>query len=622
MRERIHEWRKEGCGAVVHGWISEGVPASFVAPPPPFRRRSFPSPQDHLVALERDRLLARGAIRPASSPSQWVSASFDVPKPDGNGIRLVFDFHHLSTFCTEIPFRNEGLRDLPHMCHRGDYLASFDLRDGYHLLSIRQEDRKYFHVDILGEIFECIALPFGWSLSPYFFGKTVRVLVKALRRRGIPTLPFVDDFLLVLGPSVHRGWQVLSLVDSLLLRLGLSRHPTKGSWFPTQSLTHLGVHVDTVRGLFTVPASKLASLRHRAALVLQYARSHRRWVSKRSLASFVGLAVSLSLPLPSVRLWTRALYDVMAQRQGWSCDVRLTHAAFRDLDRFTHLSASLPELAGTPLWPSNPDQTMATDASRLGWGATLGPHLLARGSWRPHQQLEHITTLELRAVLYGVEAFLPHLRNSTVDLWVDNTAVMHSLNTWRSRSRHMMPVLQRIHKLCVTNHITLFGRVRYVETSRNVVADALSRVLDRSDWALDPELVDRLMALWGLPDVDVFASANNAVVPTFFSAFHDPLSAGVNGLAQPWHPFRRLWLNPPWDLLPRVLSKLAAERCAATVIAPYWPSAPWWPAITTLACEWHLLPAHQHPFTPASGFPGLRSPTWRVAAFNVVPPRC
>jgi hypothetical protein len=37
-----------------------------------------------------------------------------------------------------------------------------------------------------------------------------------------------------------------------------------------------------------------------------------------------------------------------------------------------------------------------------------------------------------------------------------------------------------------------------------------------------------------------------------------------------------VWLNPPWALLPDVLSKLRAERPAAVLIVPVWPSQTWW----------------------------------------------
>jgi hypothetical protein len=48
------------------------------------------------------------------------------------------------------------------------------------------------------------------------------------------------------------------VLDYLLDRYGLTRHPTKGIWGRvSQCVSHLGFVVDTKRGMFGVPAHKL-----------------------------------------------------------------------------------------------------------------------------------------------------------------------------------------------------------------------------------------------------------------------------------------------------------------------------------------------------------------------------
>jgi hypothetical protein len=48
----------------------------------------------------------------------------------------------------------------------------------------------------------------------------------------------------------------------------------------------------------------------------------------------------------------------------------------------------------------------------------------ASGFWRSHQQHEHITLKELRAVRYAVESFMPELANHIVQLYEDNQAAV------------------------------------------------------------------------------------------------------------------------------------------------------------------------------------------------------
>eukprot|EP00854_Cymbomonas_tetramitiformis_P006668 gene6668-biopygen6722 len=47
--------------------------------------------------------------------------------------------------------------------------------------------------------------------------------------------------------------------------------------------------------------------------------------------------------------------------------------------------------------------------------------------------------------------------------------------------------------------------------------------------------------------------------------------------------------HPPWSLLHEVAHKLREERCAATVVAPYWPGQMWFQQLEALANEVDIL---------------------------------
>ena len=70
---------------------------------------------------------------------------------------------------------------------------------------------------------------------------------------------------------------------------------------------------------------------------------------------------------------------------------------------------------GRALFRSPETAVLHCDASQRAWGGVLNQQTPARG--RPHQQGEHITAKELRAVLYTVETFLGNLRGRHVRLW-------------------------------------------------------------------------------------------------------------------------------------------------------------------------------------------------------------
>ena len=49
------------------------------------------------------------------------------------------------------------------------------------------------------------------------------------------------------------------------------------------------------------------------------------------------------------------------------------------------------------------------------------------------------------------------------------------------------------------------------------------------------------------------------------------------------------YLFPPFSLLPRVLQKIQVEQVEALIVAPYWPTQPWFSQILSLAAQKLLI---------------------------------
>ena len=59
------------------------------------------------------------------------------------------------------------------------------------------------------------------------------------------------------------------------------------------------------------------------------------------------------------------------------------------------------------------------------------------------------------------------------------------------------------------------------------------------------------------PAIDLFASKAHHQLPAYFSAEpNDPDSLGYNAFAYKWIPAVKLYANPPWTLIPKVLAKI------------------------------------------------------------------
>ena len=109
----------------------------------------------------------------------------------------------------------------------------------------------------------------------------------------------------------------------------------------------------------------------------------------------------------------------------------------------------------------------------------------------------------------------------------------------------------------------------------NTEADALSNVLDNSDWKLLSVWFDRLSRAWGPFDIDRFASHLNNQLPLFNSRFWCPGTAGVDCFLFDWHGYNN-WVNADYSQMARVIQHMRYCKAKGCLIVPYWPGRSWW----------------------------------------------
>ena len=458
------------------------------------------------------------------------------------------------------------------------------------------------------------ALSFARSSS----SRTIRSLLPRfgdVMRRGLRCLPYMDDFLVL-----SRGGKALSLLErdyvtAVLDLLGLVRNATKGVWEPCQSLEHLGIGVDSKRGIFFVTERRLKKLTSAGQTILGVAARNRSLVPRKQLAAFTGLAQSLYLAVPPARHFLRSLHNCVATGgQDWSRRVRLSSAAKTDLQFFIDLPA---RWNGRAIRRSPHTAVLHTDASLTAWGAVLNCRTPARGFWRPHQRREHITLLEARALRYGVESFVRCLRGRRVLLFGDNQALVHTLSSWTSRSPALYLQLRKLWYLLDVNDISIDPR--HLLSHQNYQADDLTRLYPFDDWSISGSLFSALEARWGPHSVDRFASANAALLPRYNSRFLDPRSSGVDAFAQTDWRRHNNYCNPPIAELNRLAQLLRETGAAATVLAPYWPAQPWFQALSELARATLFVPPAPALFCPGrlGRSASAAQLTWSVIAFRI-----
>ena len=545
---------------------------------------------------------------PEGSPPKW---------------RIVLDLRPTNRFCRPLKCKYETLKNLSRLARRGDWMFSWDLKDGYHSVGVHRDSRRYMTFAVPPppgsppgtppRYIRSAALPFGWNASPYIFTKVMRVMVQQLRSptapalavarlrtrggrafalrlgsdsgnardrvmtRGMRCLPYVDDFL---GITRSRGeaYAARQRAAEVMDRLGITRHPEKGYWEPTQRLEHLGLDVDTEAGLFKVPPHKLLKLMRQARSIQGTASSQRRWVPARVLAGFIGYAQSVHLACPAARFYLRALHDDLATRRDWDADVRLGRQSLRDLLWWQGLGTANVSRA---IWRSPIDRTLHCDASRLAWGGVLDETVPASGMWTGRTRSRHINYLELLAVHHTLQAFSKELEGQSVLLWEDNTTVMHVLTNRTTRSPELMHLLRRVHYLIDSLGVTM--TVKYIRSKDNSQADALSRGSPFDELELRPAAFAALEERFGFHTVDRYAMAENAKLPRFNTLLPQEGSEGAAALSQSWVGENN-YAFPPISELPRLAQMLFEQPAvSATVVVPYWPAQAWFQQLLELA---------------------------------------
>lgn len=211
-----------------------------------------------------------------------------------------------------------------------------DVVQGYRQFRLHTLMRDWFIFKYEERYYQCVTLPFGWGRFPLWFTQLMGPFVTELQWLGYGVMGYLDDFLIfssLYGIISLKKHPAPSTIMELLHRFGLRRHPNKGEWEGATVFEHLGVVVDSQQMKFFVAPWKLAKVRGLASRLLREINLRRRWVSRKSLRSFCGFYVSLTLAMPRAGFYTRSLYwDMLRTISTDGRDrCRLGHQCIRDL---------------------------------------------------------------------------------------------------------------------------------------------------------------------------------------------------------------------------------------------------------------------------------------------------
>ena len=158
----------------------------------------FPKEQEELISAEVQTLVQKRALCLMKDHQVgFVSQLFLVPKRDG-GFCPVVNLKALNKYIQKEHFKMEGFhmhgRDL---VRQGDWLAKINLKDAYFLIPVHPCHQKFLQFSWKGSLYQFQCLLFGLSCAPRVFTKVMKPVVAFLRERGIKSIIYLDDLLVI-----------------------------------------------------------------------------------------------------------------------------------------------------------------------------------------------------------------------------------------------------------------------------------------------------------------------------------------------------------------------------------------------------------------------------------------
>lgn len=275
----IDRWERLGtANSMVLSILQEGVRIPFTLTPLSHEQENYPLTEAQRLWVDKEitRMLLLGVISPWEEGSRptVVAPIGVVPKKNGE-FRLIIDLRYTNRHIDTPRFQYEDLSTLSSSVEPGDYSSAYDLKNGFWHVWVHPAHRTF-----LGFCWNCTyycynVLPFGLSVSPYYFTKVMRPVVERLRRWGIRCQIYMDDIILM-AHSITEHQALRHRLLKLLRKLNIFVNWKKSNPLPSQSTEWLGMIIDTSqeRVMIRAPQKKLHTVRHECSRLLRQATNH------------------------------------------------------------------------------------------------------------------------------------------------------------------------------------------------------------------------------------------------------------------------------------------------------------------------------------------------------------
>ena len=577
LKEFLDEWKKITSDRFILDMVKGSfIPIEKIDDLRDLKSKNYviPGHQHKIVDKEIAKLLELEVIELSNYENdQITSPIFLVPKTDGS-YRMILDLKEFNKNVEYEHFKMENLNTALLMVTKDCYMASVDLRHAYYSVPIKKEYRKYLKFIWKGKLFQYTCFPNGLSCCPRFFTKLLKPVYANLRAQGFLSTSFIDDSFLLGNTNVECQENVVNTVK-MFEKLGFFVHREKSVFTPTQRLRYLGFIIDSKNMTVELTEDRKRKLRESCLHILEAKRIRIRQLAQvigQIVASFPGVEFGQLYYRDLEKLKIEALRKTKGDFDGKIC---INQESKVEL----HWWKDNIDTANNKINRKSPEILITSDASLSGWGAVLDQTINAGGRWNETEKIkfgENINALELLAVFLALQSFEKHVVHKHVKVLSDNmTTVNYISHMGGVKSNMCNEIAKQIWFWCYERNIWI--TISHLAGKLNTQADQNSRIFkDATEWQLDPKIFERLVTYHKV-DIDLFASRLNFQIKPYFSWLPDPSCEGVDAFTFNWNVWDNIYCFPPFSLILRCLQKWKREGCRGILVAPLWPTAPWFP---------------------------------------------
>ncbi|XP_073462173.1 uncharacterized protein [Aquarana catesbeiana] len=354
----------------------------------------------------------------------------------------------------------------------GAWLSKADISDAFKLLPIHPSLWCWHGIKWKEAYYFATKLTFGSKSSPWLFDTFAQSLGWILLHKGQchEVIHYLDDFLLIEPPSKPPGDLDKLRVIFGNLNVPIAEHKVDG---PANSITFLGVSLDTCAMQASLPLDKLSRIR---AVLHEF--THTKDCTKKQLQSLLGMLNFAMRIIPQGRTFVSRLLRFLSETQDPDQILNLDSAAIADLSMWEEfLSAWNGISLFIPIVSVHSPQVVTDAAASTGFAAIFGHHWFS-GPW-PQQILlipgfsQTSALFELYPIVAAAQLWGHHWTGQTVVFSTDNQATADIINKGRSKSLAVMSFLRRLVQLSLQHQFNI--HCAFIPGRYNSAADALSR---------------------------------------------------------------------------------------------------------------------------------------------------